>query len=53
MSNKTYYFPGWEDPQKYPDFSSWISEARDENYFSHKLCGGSSHRLDNMTMGAL
>ena len=50
---KTYYNLEWEDPQNYPDFSSWISKGKDENYFSYKYCGGSSHRLGKMTMCAL
>ena len=53
MLKKTYCNPEWEDPQKYPDFSSWTSKGKDENSFSCKLCGDSSLRLDNMAMGAL
>ena len=53
MSKKMYYNPEWEDPQKYPDFSCWTTKGKDENSFSCKLCGGSSLRLGNMTMGAL
>ena len=53
MLKKTYYDPEWEDPQKYPDFSSWILKEKNENSFSCKLCGGSSLRLGNMAMGAV
>ena len=53
MSKKTYYNPESEDPQKYPDFSSWISKGKDENSFSCKLCDGSSLRLGKMAMVAL
>ena len=34
MSKKTYYNPEWEKPQKCPDFSGWISKAKDEDSFS-------------------
>ena len=53
MWKKAYYNPEWEEPQKYPDFISWISKWKDENSFSCKLCGGASLRLGNMAMGAL
>ena len=53
MSEKTYYNPEWEELQKYPDFSCWISKGKDEKIFPCELCSGSSLRLGNMAMIAL
>lgn len=52
MSKKTYYNPEWEDPQKYPEFSIWITKGKDVNTFSCKFCG-CTLALGNMAMGTL
>ena len=53
MSKKNVLWSRMERPTEVARYQHLELKGKDENYFSCKLCGGSSYRLGNMTMGVL
>ena len=53
MSRQTYYSQLWEDEEKFPELSKWVSGKEGEKTFSCKLCNSKPLQLGNMGVKAL
>ena len=53
MSRQTYYSQLWEDEEKFPELSKWVSGKEGEKTFSCKLCDSKPLQLGNMVVKAL
>ena len=53
MSRQMYYSQLWEDEEKFPGLSKWVSGKEGEKTFSCKLCNSKPLQLRNMGVEAL
>ena len=53
MSGQTFYISEWENKNKYPETSLWISSKADEKTFCCRICHEKPLQLGNMEIKAL
>ena len=53
MLRQAYYSQLWEDEEKFPELSNWVSDKEGEKTFSCKLCDSKPLQLGNMGVKAL